>query len=126
MYDGQLAAGQSIQLIQTVTINRAGVTNGSYYLSVLADATNNLAEVTKTNNVGVSASNILVQVTPLPMLNVAAVDSPATAIDGQPVGSKLGSLQRRAGGYGCADLARPPLFVQHHQFEWSGSGPWRV
>jgi hypothetical protein len=85
-FEGQLGPGQSVNLAQTVTINSAGVTNGEYYISVLADATNAISELTKTNNVGVSASNILVQLTPLPVLNVTNVDAPMNAIDGQPVG----------------------------------------
>jgi hypothetical protein len=85
-FQGQLGPGQSVNLAQTVTISGAGVTNGEYYISVLADATNAISEVTKTNNVGVSASNILVQLTPLPALNVTNVDAPTNAIDGQPVG----------------------------------------
>ena len=57
-FEGQLGPGQSVHLIETVTISRAGFTNGSYYISIVADVSNNVLEVTKTNNAGISASNI--------------------------------------------------------------------
>jgi hypothetical protein len=84
---GHLNPGQVVQLIQTVTVNRTGITNGPYYISVFTDARNSVFEgPAETNNVGISISNINVQLTPLPDLVVASVDGPAIGIGGKPVG----------------------------------------
>jgi hypothetical protein len=86
VFEGRLQPGQAVQLTQPVVINRTGITNGPYYVSVLADVNNNVFEVSRTNNSGTSSSNIYVQVTPLAKLTVASVDAPANGIGGQPVG----------------------------------------
>ena len=83
---GTLNPGQSVQLIQSVTIAQ-GVANGLYYICVLADATNSVnVGLFETNNVGVSVSNINVHVTPLPDLVVSSVSAPTNGLGGQPVG----------------------------------------
>lgn len=85
-FEGQLPPGQAVQLIQRVLINRAGITNGRYYVTVFADAGNNVLEATKTNNVGISSSNMLVEPTPLSDLAVSLVAAPTNGFGGQPVG----------------------------------------
>ena len=85
-FEGQLAPGQTVDLTQPVTINSTGVSNALYYVSVLTDFSNDVFEVTKTNNVGISLSNIYVHVTPLQELVIASVDAPNNGIGGQPVG----------------------------------------
>lgn len=83
---GRLAPGESVQLVQTVTIYQTGITNGAYYVSVLTDATNSVLEgFGETNNFGLSTSIIAVQVTPLPDLSVLSVDAPTNGIGGQPI-----------------------------------------
>ncbi|MBS1759296.1 MAG: hypothetical protein JST23_04150 [Bacteroidetes bacterium] len=49
-----------------------GVTEGNYNLLVKADILNNITETNKENNVGVSATPVYIQVTPLPMNTLTA------------------------------------------------------
>src|SRR5208282_463929 len=82
----RLGPGQAVQLIQPVTINRAGLTNGNYYISVYTDATNAVFEGSfKSNNIGVSASTIAVQLTPLAALAVTQITAPTNALGGQTI-----------------------------------------
>jgi hypothetical protein len=86
LFEGQVQPGQTVQLTQPVTVNRVGITNGYYYLSVVANVSNTLFEVITTNNADTSLSNIYVQVTPLAQLALTSVDAPTNGIGGQPVG----------------------------------------
>ena len=82
----QLTNGQAVQLVHSVAIDRAGLTNGLYYIAVYADGTNSVYEgFFETNNVGVSSATIAVQLTPLPDLVVAQITSPSTALGGQTI-----------------------------------------
>jgi hypothetical protein len=84
-FTGNLTAGQSVKRVQTVTINRAGITNGQWYVPVLADANANVLGDSGANNpLGVS-SNLSVYLTPLPDLVVSAVTAPGNGVGGQPV-----------------------------------------
>jgi hypothetical protein len=81
-----LDAGKSVDRVERVTINRAGITNGLYHISVFTDATNSVFEgFAETNNVSVSAATFAVQVTPLPALAVTLVTAPTNAMGNQTV-----------------------------------------
>ena len=61
-----LLAGQAVTRNQTVTISPAGITNGQYYIVVLADANGTVPGESGANNpLGIS-TNLTVHVTPLP------------------------------------------------------------
>jgi hypothetical protein len=82
----QLTNGQAAQLVHSVAIDRAGLTNGLYYIAVYADGTNSVYEgFFETNNVGVSSATIAVQLTPLPDLVVSQITSPSSALGGQTI-----------------------------------------
>jgi len=82
----QLTNGQAVQLVHSVAIDRAGLTNGVYYIAVYADGTNSVYEgFFETNNVGVSRATIAVQLTPLPDLVVSEITSPSSALGGQTI-----------------------------------------
>ena len=85
-FNGGLNPGQSAARSQLVTIYQTNYAYRYFYICVMADAGNAVYEnVPKTNNVGVSATNLYVNQTLLPALAVAAVDAPANALGGQPV-----------------------------------------
>jgi hypothetical protein len=86
VFPENLDAGQSVNRVEPVTINRAGITNGLYHISVFTDATNSVFEgLAETNNVTVSAATFAVQVTPLPDLAVTLVTAPTNAMGNQTV-----------------------------------------
>ena len=86
VFPENLSAGQSVDRVEPVTINRAGITNGLYHISVFTDATNSVFEgLAETNNVLVSPATFAVQVTPLPDLAVTLVTAPTNAMGNQTV-----------------------------------------
>jgi hypothetical protein len=86
VFPENLDAGKSVNRVEPVTINRAGITNGLYHISVFTDATNSVFEgLAETNNVTVSAATFAVQVTPLPALGVTLVTAPTNAMGNQTV-----------------------------------------
>ena len=85
-FNSTINPGQSVGRSQLVTISQTNYAYRYYYISVLADAGNAIYQIVpKTNNVGVSATNLYVNQTLLPALTVSAVDAPANALGGQPV-----------------------------------------
>src|SRR5262249_51298614 len=89
---GSLAAGLNSSAVTTVTIP-ANTSQGTYFIIVVADALNTVAESDETNNVGVSASILILQ----PDLVVAAVTlSSATTISGGTV-TVFNSVRNAAG-----------------------------
>ncbi len=85
-----------------VTINRAGVTNAHYYLSVVANVSDTLYETAATNNTATSISNIYVQVTPLPALAVTQITAPTNGLGGQTI-----SVSWTVCNQGAADTTTP-------------------
>ena len=84
-YDGNLEASASVLRVQTVTIDRTGLSNGTYYVLVQLDANNDVFEgLAETNNLGVS-SNLTVHLTPLPDLVVTSVQAPTNGVGAQTV-----------------------------------------
>ncbi|MCX6930623.1 MAG: hypothetical protein NT154_46570, partial [Verrucomicrobia bacterium] len=86
-YTVGLAATSSVTRVQSVTIDRAQVTDGNYYLTVVVDALNEIHEglpgsPAETNNTGVSAQPVQVQLTPLPDLVVSQVVAPTNSVYG--------------------------------------------
>ena len=84
-FTGSLASGQGRERVQTVTLARAGLSNGLYHLLVWTDARNDVFEgVAETNNLAVS-SNLTAHLTPLPDLVVSSLDAPTNGRGGQTI-----------------------------------------
>lgn len=80
-----LAAGVSVNRIQTVSIPRSAVaTDGVYYLIVVTDATNTVDEGSNENN-NTFVFPITVKRTPFPDLTVNSITAPDSALFGQTI-----------------------------------------
>src|SRR5262249_4187917 len=81
-YSSNLLAGQSVARNQSVAISPAGLTDGQYYVVVLADANGTVPGEMGANN-PLAITNISVHVGPAPDLVVGSVQALAPLISGQ-------------------------------------------
>jgi hypothetical protein len=82
-YSSNLPAGQAVAWNQTVVINPVGVTNGQYYIVVVADANGAVPLESNPNNpLGISSS-LTLHVAPSPDLVVSGVQALGPLISGQ-------------------------------------------
>lgn len=73
-FNGSLAPGECLTRIQSVTISRAGLTEGPFYIVIATDTYGDVFELTnENNNVFIDADAMALRFSPQPNLQVSAV-----------------------------------------------------